>query len=150
MSTITIFRSHAPRLPESSPPTGEVALLLSIIRVSRERCSLSAVARNLPTMAGGMTAGRGEPLAQRSANTRARQHPEPTRQGALKEMAPIRHCWYGGQDGQRAALLLTWRRTGTGASGRIAVAAPDPTGWALVEMWGDARLLTLAGRVSPQ
>jgi hypothetical protein len=31
---------------------------------------------------------------------------------------------------------------GGGWSGRIAVAAPDPGGWALVEMWVDAGLLS--------
>ena len=48
-----------------------------------------------------------------------------------------------------SALLLEWRRVGGGWSGRIAVAAPDPAGWALVEMWVDPGMLAPAGPPVP-
>jgi hypothetical protein len=57
---------------------------------------------------------------------------------------PTRHCWYDGPHGRQAALLLEWRRVGGGWSGRIAVAAPDAAGWALVEMWVDPGMLAPA------
>ncbi len=85
-----------------------------------------------------MSAGRGESLAARVAATQERRNatvepPDPP--------PATRHCWYDGPHGRQAALLLEWRRVGGGWSGRIAVAAPDPGGWALVEMWVDPGLL---------
>jgi hypothetical protein len=83
-------------------------------------------------MTGGMRAGRGESLAARVAATQQRRAPGPP---------SIRHCWYDGPHGRQAALLLEWRRVGDGWSGRVAVAVPEGAGWALVEMWVDARML---------
>lgn len=87
-----------------------------------------------------MSSGRGENLAQRVAETKARSQsatlthdPEP--------VPAIKHCWYLGPHGRQAALLLQWRKIGDGFDGRIAVAVPDPSGWGLVEMWVDAALL---------
>ena len=92
-----------------------------------------------------MSTGRGESLAARVAATEQRRQPAPAE--AADAPPPTRHCWYDGPHGRQAALLLEWRRVGGGWSGRIAVAAPDPGGWALVEMWVDAGLLasTTAG-----
>ena len=92
-----------------------------------------------------MSTGRGESLAARVAATEQRRQPAPAE--ATDAPPPTRHCWYDGPHGRQAALLLEWRRVGGGWSGRIAVAAPDPGGWALVEMWVDAGLLapTAAG-----
>lgn len=92
-----------------------------------------------------MSTGRGESLAARVAATEQRRRPAPAE--AADAPPPTRHCWYDGPHGRQAALLLEWRRVGGGWSGRIAVAAPDPGGWALVEMWVDAGLLasTTAG-----
>ncbi|WP_133241242.1 hypothetical protein [Nocardioides gansuensis] len=83
-----------------------------------------------------MSSRRGEPLAQRVANTRARQDPP-----AAPE---VRHCWYVGPCGRQAALLLSWRRTTPDApwEGYIAVVAPDEAGgWSLVTMWVSAAML---------
>jgi hypothetical protein len=102
-------------------------------------------------MAGGMSAGRGESLASRVATTRERQRPggvSPHGHGADAPPA-TRHCWYDGPHGRQAALLLEWRRVGGGWSGRIAVAAPDPAGWALVEMWVDPGMLAPVGPPAP-
>jgi hypothetical protein len=94
-----------------------------------------------------MSTGRGESLAARVAATQQRRQPTPAGTGPTEAAPPTRHCWYDGPHGRQAALLLEWRRVGGGWSGRIAVAAPDPGGWALVEMWVDAGLLasTTAG-----
>jgi hypothetical protein len=80
-----------------------------------------------------MSRRRGESLAARVAATQERQQAPTTR-----------HCWYDGPHGRQAALLLEWRRIGGGWSGRIAVAAPETVGWALVEMWVDEGLLAPA------
>lgn len=112
-------------------------------------------------MAGGMTPGRRENLAQRVANTRARagghgtsdQHGkrpaswadslgEPSKTPA--ETPPGRHCWYDGPNGRQAALLLGWRQVEGRYSGRIAVATLDSDGWAIVEMWVDQGMLSRA------
>ncbi|NPD05015.1 hypothetical protein HN031_10010 [Nocardioides sp. zg-1308] len=104
-------------------------------------------------MAGGMTSGRRETLAERVANTRAREaghgvaperpveHPAPREPPA----PPVRHCWYDGPHGRQAALLLGWRQVEGRYSGRIVVAAPEPDGWAVVEMWVDQGMLSPAG-----
>ena len=84
-----------------------------------------------------MSTGRGESLAARVARTQQRPDPDAP--------PPMRHCWYDGPHGRQAALLLEWRRVGGGWAGRVAVAAPDPAGWALVEMWVDAGLLAAVG-----
>lgn len=81
-------------------------------------------------MAGGMTPGGRERLAQWVAVTRARQAGR-TDVTAL----PIRHCWYDSPHGRQAALLLEWRNTGGHYDGRIAVVAFEPDGWGIVEMW---------------
>lgn len=86
-----------------------------------------------------MSTGHGESLAARVAATQQRRQPTPAE--TTDAPPPTRHCWYDGPHGRQAALLLEWRRVGGGWSGRIAVAVPDPGGWALVEMWVDAGLL---------
>jgi hypothetical protein len=99
-------------------------------------------------MAGGMSTRRGESLAARVARTQQRPEPEPTPAAPSPRSdapPPTRHCWYDGPHGRQAALLLEWRRVGGGWAGRVAVAAPDPGGWALVEMWVDAGLLAPVG-----
>lgn len=98
-------------------------------------------------MAGGMSAGRGESLAARVAATQERRRPASTapESRAAGTPPPTKHCWYDGPHGRQAALLLEWRRVGGGWSGRIAVAAPDPAGWALVEMWVDPGMLAPTG-----
>ena len=110
-------------------------------------------------MAGGMTPGGRETLAQRVANTRARQGGHGTQDAHGTRPAswspltpdtsapasgppPIKHCWYDGPYGRQAALLLEWRRIGDGYDGRIAVAASEPDGWAIVEMWVESGLLS--------
>ena len=98
-------------------------------------------------MAGGMSTGRGESLAARVAATQERRQSAPTapETRTAGTPPPTRHCWYDGPHGRQAALLLEWRRVGGGWSGRIAVAAPDPAGWALVEMWVDPGMLAPTG-----
>ena len=105
-----------------------------------------------------MTTGGRETLAQRVENTRAREaghgtaglhgerpayradsRVEPSTPAAVSP--PIRHCWYDGSHGRQAALLLGWRNVGGRYSGRIAVAALEPVGWAIVEMWVDQGML---------
>jgi len=104
-------------------------------------------------MAGGMTPGGRETLAERVANTTARQAQHGTQDlhgkrpaswsAALSEQPaspatppPIKHCWYDGPNGRQAALLLEWRGGGGHYDGRIAVAAHEPgEGWGIVEMW---------------
>lgn len=55
---------------------------------------------------------------------------------------PIKHCWYHGPNGRQAALLLGWRQLEGRYRGRIAVAAPEPDGWAIVELWVDQAMLS--------
>jgi hypothetical protein len=112
-------------------------------------------------MAGGMTSGGEETLAQRVANTRARQGGHSTadlhgkrpasRADSLQEPATaanppsVRHCWYDGPNGRQAALLLGWRNVSGHYDGRIAVAAQEPSvGWGIVEMWVSAEMLSPA------
>ena len=111
-------------------------------------------------MAGGMTSGGRETLAQRVENTRARQSghgtadmhgkrpaswadslAEPPRSAAPP---PIKHCWYDGPNGRQAALLLGWRQVEGRYSGRIAVACLEPEGWIITEMWVDQAMLSPA------
>lgn len=97
-------------------------------------------------MAGGMSTGRGESLAARVAATQERRRADvevaPEVPAPGRQVPPTtRHCWYDGPHGRQAALLLEWRRVGGAWGGRIAVAAPDAEGWALVEMWVDAGML---------
>jgi hypothetical protein len=66
---------------------------------------------------------------------------EPSR-GA--DSPPVRHCWYDGPNGRQAALLLGWRSVEGRYSGRVAVAALEPDGWAIVEMWVDQGMLSPA------
>ena len=106
-----------------------------------------------------MTPGGRENLAQRVANTRAREAGHGTSDlhgkrpaswaGSLAEspqpatqVPPVRHCWYNGPHGRQAALLLEWRGGGGHYDGRIAVAALEPDGWAIVEMWVSAGMLS--------
>lgn len=102
-------------------------------------------------MAGGMTPGGRENLAQRVANTQARQTGRGTQDAhgtrpaygtaptpATPEHASppaVRHCWYYGPNGRQAALLLQWRNTGGHYDGHIAVATLEGDGWAIVELW---------------
>lgn len=127
-------------------------------------------------MAGGMgrkddASGR-ETLAERVANTRARQssfafsghstadlhgkRPSAPASWAAPSPAPaspgppppsIKHCWYDGPYGRQPALLLRWRRIASHHyDGLIIVAAPDETGtaWVVMEMWTEASLLSPA------
>jgi hypothetical protein len=96
-------------------------------------------------MAGGMgrrsDPERGETLAQRVENTRARQEgrrPQPV-------VPAVKHAWYDGPHGRQAALLLGWRNIQGRYDGRIAVAVEDGDGWAIVEMWVDGAMLSPAG-----
>lgn len=114
-------------------------------------------------MAGGMTPGRGETLAERIATTQAR---EAERRGhgtagfhgkrpaawsdVLRDAPPVahqpadagKHCWYDGPYGRQAALLLEWSQGVRGhRRGRIAVATPEPDGWAIIEMWVEQDVL---------
>ena len=112
-------------------------------------------------MAGGMTSGERETLAERVATTRAReaerQHGTQGFHGrrpadwadALRDGTPpatlapaIKHCWYNGPHGRQAALLLQWRGFDGYFHGRIAVAAPEADGWAIVEMWVEQGMLS--------
>lgn len=115
-------------------------------------------------MAGGMTSGGGETLAERVANTRAReadrQHgthgfhgkrpadwsdvlkENPSPANPVPETPTIKHCWYDGPYGRQAALLLEWRGFDGYFRGRIAVAAPEADGWAIVEMWVEQGMLS--------
>lgn len=126
-------------------------------------------------MAGGMGhRGDGLPretLAERVANTRARQtgstlghstadaHGQPATAPAswtapaapqavpATPPPPLKHCWYDGEPyGRQPALLVKWRCTEGHYDGLIIVAAPDETGrgWAVVEMWVAAGLLSPA------
>jgi hypothetical protein len=113
-------------------------------------------------MAGGMTSGGRETLAQRVANTRARQggsHGTSDLHGkrpadwtdVLREPAtgsqppPVRHCWYDGSNGRQAALLLGWRNVSGHYDGRIAVAVEEPgVGWGIVELWVSGEMLSPA------
>ena len=111
-------------------------------------------------MAGGMTSGKRETLAQRVENTRAREAGHSTQDLHGKRPAswadslteppppvappPIRHCWYDGPNGRQAALLLGWRQVLGRYSGRIAVATLEPEGWIIVEMWVDQGMLSPA------
>ncbi|MFC7723609.1 hypothetical protein ACFQW6_00730 [Nocardioides sp. GCM10028917] len=113
-----------------------------------------------------------ETLAERVANTRARQMSSATSGHSTADLhgkrpnapapwaAPppgpaspgppppsIKHCWYDGPYGRQPALLLRWRRiAGDHYDGLIIVAAPDETGtsWVVMEMWAEASLLSPA------
>lgn len=106
-----------------------------------------------------MGSGGEETLAERVAGTRARQMGHSTADlhgdrpagwfpGGTGEPAacvappPVKHCWYDGPHGRQAALLLEWRRLDGHYRGRIAVAALEPDGWAIVEMWVEQGMLT--------
>ncbi len=98
-----------------------------------------------------MGRGRGETLAQRVANTRARSAgapsavtPDPAPPGPASPPPPLKHAWYDGPHGRQPALLLEWRNIEGHYDGRICVAAPDGDGWALVEMWVDGAMLAPA------
>ncbi|GAA5130654.1 hypothetical protein GCM10023339_61480 [Alloalcanivorax gelatiniphagus] len=116
-------------------------------------------------MAGGMTPGGRETLVQRVENTRADEASRRAEHGtagfhgrrpadwadALAGKAEpasrppdVKHCWYDGPHGRQAALLLGWRQLDGYYSGRIAVAAPEPDGWAIVEMWVEQGMLAPA------
>ncbi|WP_224279159.1 hypothetical protein [Nocardioides lacusdianchii] len=115
-------------------------------------------------MAGGMTPGGRETLAQRTQTTREREaarryghgtsdfHGTPPAPWAdaltdatpADHPPPVKHCWYDGPRGRQPALLLGWRNTGGHYDGRIAVAAPEPDGWAIVEMWVSQGMLSPA------
>lgn len=88
-----------------------------------------------------------ETLAQRVANTRARQAGRQTRptQGEKQPPPPVKHAWYDGPRGRQAVLLLAWRNIQGRYDGRIAVAVEDGDGWAIVEMWVDGAMLSPAG-----
>ena len=115
-----------------------------------------------------------ETLAERVAATRARQNGQeqpPVRTGhttadfhrqqpaappswtalptnpAVPTTPPpvIKHAWYRGPLGRQPALLLRWRSTGEGQfDGLVCTVMPDGDGYALVEFWVDAGLLSPA------
>lgn len=96
-------------------------------------------------MAGGMhrraRPERTETLAERVATTRARHSGE----GEPEVQPPLlKHAWYDGPYGRQAALLLGWRNIQGRYDGRICVVAPDDGGWAIVEMWVEASMLSPA------
>lgn len=64
---------------------------------------------------------------------------------ASQSAPPVKHCWYDGPYGRQAALLLEWRGRGGLFPGRIAVAALEPDGWAIVEMWVEQGMLSAVG-----
>jgi hypothetical protein len=110
-------------------------------------------------MAGGMSSGGGETLAERVANTRAQQATDAAEAAAPSHSTasfhtsaagpprrtappPVKHCWYRGPYGRQAALLVRWRQVGGGYDGLILVPAPDEGhGWAVVEMWVESDML---------
>lgn len=108
-----------------------------------------------------MTPGGPETLLQRMENTRATEAARQSQHGTqgfhgkrpadwsdalapTPTSPPIKHCWYDGPHGRQAALLLGWRQVGGHYDGRIAVAALEPDGWAIVEMWVDQGMLSPA------
>lgn len=99
-------------------------------------------------MAGGMSRRtppeRSETLAERVATTRARQAGESEQPAEIRPPL-LKHAWYDGPHGRPAALLLLgWRNIQGRYDGRICVAVPDDGGWAIVEMWVDAAMLSPA------
>jgi hypothetical protein len=92
-----------------------------------------------------MSNRRNESLAQRVANTKARQDGPETPTVVVPEPEsppPVRHCWFDGPHGRQAALLLEWRNLGGRYDGRIAVVLPSAEGWATVELWVDGAMLS--------
>lgn len=99
-----------------------------------------------------MGRGGGENLAQRVANTRAREAginpdaspyaaPTPPTIGSPAPPPGVKHAWYDGPYGRQPALLLKWRNIQGRYDGLICVAAPDGVEWALIEMWVDGAML---------
>jgi len=111
-------------------------------------------------MAGGMGGGTGGgwgkrgmgvPLAQRTRVGHVGPESEPARAPRVDEDCPARHCWVSdaadGRGVKRPGLLVEWRATELGRwEGRVLyLALLRPTtgsGWALVEEWLPAELLT--------
>ena len=112
-------------------------------------------------MGDGTTSDHRETLLQRTENTRARAAGHSTQNlhgarpsgwfpgsasappaTAVSPPPTVHHCWYDGPHGRQPALLLGWRNVGGRYSGRVAVAAPEADGWAIVEMWVDQGLLS--------
>lgn len=57
--------------------------------------------------------------------------------------ATLKHCWVSDVHGRLPALLLEWRRTGTGFQGRVVRPVYDEAeGWLIVEEWLDSSLLS--------
>lgn len=57
--------------------------------------------------------------------------------------ATLEHCWVSDVHGRLPALLLEWRRTGTGFQGRVVRPVYDEAeGWLIVEEWLDSSLLS--------
>jgi hypothetical protein len=88
-------------------------------------------------MAGGMGARGGLPMSQR-VRLGAR---------ASDDGCPARHCWVAdavdGTGVKRPGLLVEWREGAAGWEGRVVyVAALRADGWAVVEEWLPASLLT--------
>jgi hypothetical protein len=107
-----------------------------------------------------MTSRGSETLLQRVQNTREREakrqahgttgfhgkQPAPWADALAEakpseQPPPIKHCWYDGPNGTQPALLLGWRQLDGHYDGRIAVAALEPEGWAIVEMWVEQEML---------
>lgn len=101
-------------------------------------------------MAGGMGGRRrGLPMHERVALTSGRDRVSPA--GSPDESCPARHCWVldpADKSGvKRAALLVAWRRSRTGAWEGQVVYLGDlrgPGEWAVVCEWVPERLLSPA------
>jgi hypothetical protein len=105
-------------------------------------------------MAGGMSSGGREAERQAVHGTQRLDGKRPARwadaltgsePGAPPDpstVPPGEHCWYDGPPGRQAALLLKWRGGDGQYDGRIAVAALEPDGWAIVEMWVEQGMLS--------
>ncbi|WP_244277103.1 hypothetical protein [Geodermatophilus obscurus] len=101
-------------------------------------------------MAGGMHPGRsGRSLGERAARSgvarpEAPTAPRPVDTAAREGRARGRHCWVHdppGAPGVWPGLLVEWRQSDGGWSGRVTYAVAGPQGTVLVEAWVPAALL---------
>lgn len=58
---------------------------------------------------------------------------------------PIKHCWVLDGSVRLPALLLEWRQVEGTWRGRVVRPVRDDTGWAVVEEWLPAELLSAGG-----
>ena len=88
-------------------------------------------------MAGGMNKrGSYGSMAERVARPRAAPGPE---------AVPIKHCWVLDGPHRLPALLLEWRQVEGTWRGRVVRPVRDDVGWAVVEEWLPAELLSANG-----